>query len=162
VVAGNVALYGATAGEAYLRGIVGERFAVRNSGATSVVEGTGDHACEYMTGGRVLILGTTGRNVAAGMSGGIAYLRDLPGAREKVNPEFVEVEALDEEDRAFVGEQLARHTKETGSTLASSLRPTDFFKIMPRDYKKVLTAMRDAEKRGVSADDAVLEVLAHG
>jgi glutamate synthase (NADPH/NADH) large chain len=162
VVAGNVALYGATGGEAYLRGTVGERFAVRNSGATAVVEGTGDHACEYMTGGRVLILGQTGRNVAAGMSGGIAYLRDVPGAREKVNSEFVEIEPLDEDDRSFVGEQLARHTKETGSTLASSLRPTDFFKIMPRDYKKVLTAMRAAESRGITADEAVLEVLANG
>jgi len=162
IIAGNVILYGATAGAAYLRGKVGERFAVRNSGATAVVEGTGDHACEYMTGGRVLILGETGRNVAAGMSGGICYLRDLPHAREKVNPEFVEIEPLDEEDRAFVTAELARHAKETGSSLASRLGPADFFKIMPRDYKKVLTVMKDAQRRGLSADEAVLEVLAGG
>ncbi len=162
IVAGNVGLYGATAGEAYIRGIVGERFAVRNSGATAVVEGTGDHACEYMTGGRILILGETGRNVAAGMSGGIAYLRALPGAEFRVNREFVEVEPLDEQDRAFVDEQLARHAKETGSPLALQLRPADFIKIMPRDYKKVLTVMREAEDRGVSPEAAVLEALSSG
>jgi len=162
IVAGNVLLYGATAGAAYVRGVVGERFAVRNSGAVAVVEGTGDHACEYMTGGRVLILGETGRNVAAGMSGGICYLRDLPGARARVNAEFVDLESLDANDAAFVDEQLSRHAKETGSPLAARLTPADFVKVMPRDYKRVLTAMKDAERRGVSPDDAVLEVLSHG
>src|SRR5207237_2695103 len=99
VIAGNVALYGATSGEAFIRGIAGERFAVRNSGATAVVEGVGDHGCEYMTGGRVVVLGKTGRNFAAGMSGGIAYVYD-PNASfaARCNPEFVDLEPLDRED----------------------------------------------------------------
>ncbi|MGH3743878.1 MAG: glutamate synthase-related protein, partial [Mycobacteriales bacterium] len=162
ILAGNVLLYGATGGELFLRGVVGERFCVRNSGATAVVEGTGDHACEYMTGGRVLILGRTGRNVAAGMSGGICYLRDLPGARDRVNPELVDLEELDTEDEAFVTGLLARHVKETGSTLAESLTSKDFVKIMPRDYKKVMAAMKRAEAKGGDPDAAVLEVIASG
>ncbi|HEX7355975.1 MAG TPA: glutamate synthase large subunit [Mycobacteriales bacterium] len=162
IVAGNVLLYGATSGELFLRGVVGERFAVRNSGATAVVEGTGDHACEYMTGGRVLILGRTGRNVAAGMSGGICYLRDLPGARDRVNPEMVDIEELDSEDAAFVTGLLARYAKETGSTVAEALTSADFVKIMPRDYKKVMAAMKRAESKGTDPDAAVLEVMAGG
>jgi glutamate synthase (NADPH/NADH) large chain len=162
IIAGNVCLYGATGGEVFLRGVVGERFAVRNSGATAVVEGTGDHACEYMTGGRVLILGETGRNVAAGMSGGVCFLRDLPGARAKVNPEFVDIEDLDAEDRALVTGLLERHIKETGSTLAAQLSAADFVKIMPRDYKKVLIAMKRAEAAGESPEQAVLSVMSRG
>ncbi len=95
IIAGNVILYGATSGEVFLRGLVGERFCVRNSGATAVVEGVGDHGCEYMTGGRVVVLGPTGRNFAAGMSGGVAYLLDLTAIRDRVNPEMVDLEPLD-------------------------------------------------------------------
>src|SRR5207237_5055006 len=100
ILAGNVILYGATSGEVFLRGVVGERFAVRNSGAVAVVEGVGDHACEYMTGGRVVILGPTGRNVAAGMSGGIAYVLDL--AEQRLNTEMVDLATLDDDDREFL------------------------------------------------------------
>ena len=114
VIAGNTIGYGATSGEIYLRGRVGERFAVRNSGALMVTEGTGDHACEYMTGGRVIILGRTGRNVGAGMSGGIAYLLDPEPA--KVNPELVDLEALDTDEVFWLGEVISSHAKLTGST----------------------------------------------
>src|ERR1700712_3046771 len=113
IVAGNVILYGATAGEVFLRGKVGERFCVRNSGATAVVEGVGDHGCEYMTGGRGLILGPTGRNFAAGMSGGIAYLLDADESR--INREMVDVEALEEADEEFVRQLLDRYVRETSS-----------------------------------------------
>jgi glutamate synthase (ferredoxin) len=146
IIIGNVALYGATSGEAYIRGLAGERFAVRNSGAVTVVEGVGDHGCEYMTGGRVLVLGKTGRNFAAGMSGGIAYVLDAQNAFiRRCNPEFVDLEPLERsEDVDLVLELLKRHTKYTGSTLAARLL-TDwstvaklFVKVMPRDYKRVL------------------------
>src|SRR5262249_31161978 len=110
VIAGNVALYGATGGEAFIRGIAGERFAVRNSGATAVVEGVGDHGCEYMTGGRVIVLGRTGRNFAAGMSGGIAYvLNPAHEFERRCNGELVDLEPLDREDLAFVHDLIARH-----------------------------------------------------
>ena len=107
IIAGNVILYGATSGEAFVRGVVGERFCVRNSGATAVVEGVGDHGCEYMTGGRAVVLGPTGRNFAAGMSGGIAYVLDL--GRDRVNMEMVELEPLDDEDRDYLRDIVARH-----------------------------------------------------
>jgi glutamate synthase (NADPH/NADH) large chain len=142
ILAGNVLLYGATSGEAFLRGVVGERFAVRNSGAVAVVEGTGDHACEYMTGGRVVILGPTGRNVAAGMSGGIAYVLDFSPLR--VNHEMVDLDPLDEEDAAFLTTVVGRHREETGSEVAAALLAEwgasldRFTKVMPRDYKRVL------------------------
>jgi glutamate synthase domain-containing protein 3 len=150
IIVGNVVLYGATSGEAYFRGLAGERFAVRNSGALAVVEGVGDHGCEYMTGGRVVVLGTTGRNFAAGMSGGIAYVLDAAGAfGPRCNPEFVELESLDDEDdAAFVRDLIGRHVRHTGSALgARVLRDwTDtarqFVKVMPRDYKRVLDADR--------------------
>ncbi|WP_106398555.1 glutamate synthase large subunit [Actinocorallia populi] len=160
IIAGNVLLYGATSGEVFLRGLVGERFCVRNSGATAVVEGVGDHALEYMTGGRVVILGRTGRNVAAGMSGGIAYVLDLNAQR--VNPEMVEVETLTGDDRAFVRGLVARHAEETGSTVAAKLLSEwdsaveRFSKIMPRDYKRVLAAMAAAEAEGRDVDEAVM------
>src|SRR4051794_28949716 len=110
IIAGNVILYGATGGEMFLRGLVGERFCVRNSGATAVVEGVGDHACEYMTGGRVVILGRTGRNVAAGMSGGVAYVLDL--AEQRLNREMVDLDPLDDDDRAFLREAVTKHAAE--------------------------------------------------
>jgi glutamate synthase (NADPH) large chain len=160
VIAGNVILYGATAGEVFIRGIVGERFAVRNSGATAVVEGVGDHACEYMTGGRVVVLGEAGRNVAAGMSGGIAYLLDLD--RTRVNLEMVDLDAIDDDDRAFLHDIVSRHAAETGSAVAVALLAdwghavTRFGKIMPRDYKRVLAAAKAAEDAGQDVDEAIM------
>jgi len=168
IIAGNVILYGATAGEAYLRGVVGERFAVRNSGATAVVEGVGDHGCEYMTGGRVVILGGTGRNFAAGMSGGIAYVLDESGDFSgKVNTEMVDLEILDDEDSSFLRTQVERHLEETGSAVAKRLLRDweaalrNFVKIMPKDYKRVLEAARLAEERGEPVIDAIMSA-AHG
>jgi len=156
--------YGATSGEIYIRGVVGERFCVRNSGATAVVEGVGDHGCEYMTGGRVVVIGATGRNFAAGMSGGVAYLLDaVPG---RINPELVDLEALDDDDVAFVRETLARHQEETGSTVAASLLESGdiagrFTKVMPRDYARVLAAQAAAEREGRDVELAVMEA-SHG
>jgi len=168
IVAGNVCLYGATSGEAFFRGVVGERFGVRNSGATAVVEGVGDHACEYMTGGRVVVLGRTGRNFGAGMSGGIAYVYDADGTFPPlVNPEMVDLDPLDAEDRAFLGSIVERHERETGSAVAQALLAgwdtavERFVKIMPKDYKRVLEAMRIAEETGVPVDEAVM-AAAHG
>ena len=165
IIAGNVILYGATGGEAFIRGVVGERFCVRNSGATAVVEGVGDHACEYMTGGRVVVIGPTGRNVAAGMSGGVAYVLDL--AEGRLNREMVDLDPLEDEDRAFLREVVTRHAAETASTVAATLL-TDwdanverFSKIMPRDYKRVLEAARVAESQGRDIDEAIM-AAAHG
>ncbi|WP_428387853.1 glutamate synthase large subunit [Mucisphaera sp.] len=154
IIAGNVCLYGATGGHAFLRGIVAERFAVRNSGAHAVVEGVGDHGCEYMTDGRVVILGRTGRNFAAGMSGGIAYVWDRDGDfLQHCNLGMVELEKLEEpEDIAEVKHLVNQHLEHTGSTVAArvladfdKLRP-QFIKVMPIDYRKVLIA-RKAEER---------------
>jgi glutamate synthase (NADPH/NADH) large chain len=165
VIAGNVILYGATSGEIFVRGIVGERFCVRNSGALAVVEGVGDHGCEYMTGGRVVVLGRIGRNFAAGMSGGTAYVLDLP--EHRVNREMVDLDPLDEADRAFLRETVERHYSETGSAVAKELL-TDwdaalarFGKVMPRDYKRVLQARAAAERDGRDVDTAIMEA-AHG
>jgi glutamate synthase (NADPH/NADH) large chain len=146
VVIGNVALYGATAGEIFVNGVAGERFAVRNSGAVAVVEGTGDHACEYMTGGRVVILGRTGRNLAAGMSGGIAYAVDVDGRlQERCNLTMVGLEELGDEDAALVEDLVRRHHDLTGSRLAGRMLEdwgrslTSFVKIMPNDLRRVLS-----------------------
>jgi glutamate synthase (NADPH/NADH) large chain len=156
IIAGNVALYGATAGEAYVRGVAGERFAVRNSGAVAVVEGVGDHGCEYMTGGTVLVLGPTGRNFAAGMSGGTAFVLDLWGRfAQSCNQEMVTLEPIESrEDIALVRRLLKQHLDHTGSTLAQRLllhwpdyQPR-FVKVMPHDLKRVL-ADRDRQ----SAED---------
>ena len=145
IVAGNVILYGATAGEMFLRGVVGERFAVRNSGAIAVVEGVGDHGCEYMTGGRVVVLGDTGRNFGAGMSGGIAYVYDRDGTfPSRVNFEMVDLDPLEDDDRTWLHDRVLRHRDETGSMVATRLLDTwdeaieQFRKVMPRDYKRVL------------------------
>ncbi|MBW3646947.1 MAG: glutamate synthase subunit alpha, partial [Actinobacteria bacterium] len=158
VIAGNTLLYGATGGSLFVRGRVGERFCVRNSGATAVVEGVGDHACEYMTGGRVAILGPTGRNVAAGMSGGVAYLLDLD--ESQVNREMVELEPLAEGDVETLRQMLADHLRETDSPVAAGLLDGAdwgrFHKIMPRDYKKVLAAMEQARQDGSDVDEAVM------
>ena len=149
IVIGNVAFYGATAGRAFIRGKAGERFAVRNSGATAVVEGVGDHGCEYMTGGTVLILGGTGRNFAAGMSGGVAYVYDLNGDfSTKCNPEMVDLDPLDQEDIASVQQLLEEHFNTTNSTVAKFLlsdfenQLPRFIKVFPRDYKTVLAKQK--------------------
>ncbi|MBN0971672.1 MULTISPECIES: glutamate synthase large subunit [unclassified Gordonia (in: high G+C Gram-positive bacteria)] len=161
VIAGNTILYGATSGEVYLRGRVGERFSVRNSGATAVVEGVGDHACEYMTGGRVVVLGPTGRNLAAGMSGGIAFVHDLDPA--KVNMAMVELLRPDPEDLAWLKHTIATHTELTGSAIGASIladwprRCLAFTKVMPTDYKRVLDAARMAEAEGRDVDSAIME-----
>jgi glutamate synthase (NADPH) large chain len=168
IIAGNVIGYGATAGEVFISGVVGERFAVRNSGATFVVEGVGDHALEYMTGGRVVILGAHGRNLAAGMSGGVAYVLDLKIAR--VNPGQVAVEALDAADRAFLRDAVRRHHEETGSRTAQALIADwagsigRFAKIMPTDYKRVLGAIAAAERAGLSEQETLEKIMeaAHG
>ena len=161
VIAGNTLLFGATSGELYLRGRVGERFAARNSGALTVVEGVGDHACEYMTGGRVVVLGKTGRNMAAGMSGGIAFVLGLDP--KKVNTEMVELQRLEPEDLAWLRDVVATHAKLTRSTLAASVlsdwprRSAQFTKVMPRDYQRVLEATLVAKREGRDVDTAIME-----
>ncbi|GAA3743645.1 glutamate synthase large subunit [Salinactinospora qingdaonensis] len=160
IIAGNVIAYGATGGEVFLRGVVGERFCVRNSGALAVVEGVGDHGCEYMTGGRAVILGSTGRNFAAGMSGGIAYVLDLDPGR--VNHEMVDLDPLDDTDREFLEDVLRRHVAETGSTRAQQLLADidvaieRFGKVMPRDFKRVLNARAEAEREGKDVNEAIM------
>lgn len=149
IIIGNVAFYGATSGEAYIRGKAGERFAVRNSGAHVVVEGIGDHGCEYMTGGVAVILGDTGRNFAAGMSGGIAYIYDVKGKfAGNCNVEMVDLDPLNEEDAATLRHMIGRHYEYTGSTVARFLlndlenQLSHFIKVFPKDYKKVLQARK--------------------
>ena len=163
VIAGNVIGYGATGGEIFLRGIVGERFCVRNSGALAVAEGVGDHGCEYMTGGRAVILGPAGRNFAAGMSGGIAYVLDLPAWR--VNKEMVDLDPVDTGDAAFLRDVVERHYAETGSAVAARLLadwdPGRFTTVMPKDYKRVLSAASQAEREGRDVNEAVM-AAAHG
>ncbi len=165
VIAGNVILYGATSGEVFVRGVVGERFCVRNSGALAVVEGVGDHGCEYMTGGKVVVLGRVGRNFAAGMSGGVAYVLDLDTGR--VNQEMVDLDPLDDDDRAFLRTTVERHHEETGSSVARGLLTgwddavERFGKIMPKDFKRVLQARAQAEQDGRDVDEAIMEA-AHG
>jgi glutamate synthase (NADPH/NADH) large chain len=169
ILVGNVVLYGATGGEAYLRGVAGERFAVRNSGALAVVEGVGDHGCEYMTGGRVVVIGRTGRNFAAGMSGGVAYVLDVDGRfGSRVNRGMVDLEPLVRpDDVEEVRDLLRRHVRYTQSAVAEKLlaewgrvQPR-FIKVMPRDYKRALEAMRRAEEQGIPWEQAVMEG-AHG
>ena len=168
IIVGNVCFYGATAGEAYIRGIAGERFAVRNSGVNAVVEGVGDHCCEYMTGGRIVVIGSTGRNFAAGMSGGIAYvLEDRQKFEISCNQDMVLLEALDDEDVAAVKSMLTKHVEYTKSSVAQNILndwanyQSKFIKVMPEDYKRVLEAIKRAKAEGTSVDDAVMEA-AHG
>ena len=164
VIAGNVIGYGATSGEMYLRGLVGERFCVRNSGATAVVEGVGDHGCEYMTGGRTVVLGPVGRNFAAGMSGGVAFVYDPHGKLPvRVNAEMVELEPLDAEDFVWLRHRVERHHHETGSEVAARLladwasASRSFLKVMPKDYKRVTRA---AERARAAGTDEVVAVMA--
>ncbi|MRR57645.1 MAG: glutamate synthase subunit alpha, partial [Deltaproteobacteria bacterium] len=169
ILVGNVVLYGATGGEAYLRGVAGERFAVRNSGARAVVEGVGDHGCEYMTGGCVVVIGSTGRNFAAGMSGGTAYVLDQTGDfRVRCNPGMIDLEPLTAiEDVEDVKRLLRGHLGYTGSAVAERIleewqafRPK-FVKVMPKDYKRALDAIKRAQQEGVPWEQAVMEG-AHG
>ncbi|MCW3816969.1 glutamate synthase large subunit [Micromonospora sp. DR5-3] len=164
IIAGNTLLYGATDGEVFLRGRVGERFAVRNSGAVAVVEGVGDHGCEYMTGGTVVVLGPTGRNFAAGMSGGTAFVHRLD--RRLVNPELVDLSPLRDDERHLLHELVQRHFAETDSAVAAELLKRwpeaveEFTAVVPRDYRRVLEIMRAAEAAGRDVDDAVMSALA--
>ncbi|MET0145261.1 MAG: glutamate synthase large subunit [Ilumatobacteraceae bacterium] len=171
IIAGNVIGYGATSGEIFLRGVVGERFCVRNSGALAVAEGVGDHGCEYMTGGRVVVLGSTGRNFGAGMSGGIAYVLDVDGKfRSRLNEEMVALDEMDDVDRQFVLDVVRRHRELTGSAVAErllaswSVSVSRFRKVMPLDYKRVLTVMREAEADGLDETETMQRVMeaSHG
>ncbi|MGZ5418049.1 MAG: glutamate synthase-related protein, partial [Nocardioides sp.] len=163
IIAGNVIGYGATSGEIYLRGQVGERFCVRNSGASAVVEGVGDHGCEYMTGGRVVILGSTGRNFAAGMSGGVAFLLDLDERR--VNQELVELAAVDGDAADELHGLVRRHFEETGSTVAEELLADwpaavrRFTEVMPSDFKRVLEAKAEALEEGLTEDETATKMM---
>mgnify|MGYP002624362944 CR=1 FL=1 len=163
IIAGNTALYGATGGELFLRGMAGERFAVRNSGVDAVVEGVGDHGCEYMTGGRVVVLGSTGRNFAAGMSGGVAYVLDESGDfAQSCNASMVGLEALeDKEEIDALYELIKKHSDLTKSQKAFKVLALweemvpKFVKVMPKDYKRVLQASKKATAEGLTGDEAL-------
>ena len=168
IIIGNVAFYGATSGEAYIRGLAGERFCVRNSGMHAVIEGLGDHGCEYMTGGRVVVLGPTGRNFGAGMSGGIAYVLDeepVDGVwlNNRVNPEMVELEELcDPEERAEVHAMIQRHHTYTDSEVAGRILANwdnyvdAFVKVLPKDYKRMLQCLAEVEAAGLEGEEALM------
>ncbi|MBF9328673.1 glutamate synthase large subunit [Mycobacteroides chelonae] len=163
IIGGNVILFGATSGEAFLSGLVGERFAVRNSGASAVVEGVGDHGCEYMTGGTVVVLGPTGRNFAAGMSGGVAYVYD-PAKQlvDNLNDEMVDVDALDPDDEQVLRSLIEKHVAATDSAVGQRIladwsgQSDSFVKVMPRDYRRVLEAIADAELTGGDVNEAIM------
>ncbi|NYI69621.1 glutamate synthase (NADPH/NADH) large chain [Naumannella cuiyingiana] len=164
IIAGNVIGYGATSGQLFLRGKVGERFCVRNSGAVAVVEGIGDHGCEYMTGGEVLIIGPTGRNFAAGMSGGVAYVLDLD--RDKLNTALVDPLPVEEDDLARVRQLLVSHTEETGSAVAAALLAAEdaelarrLTKVLPRDYARVLAARESAQAEGLDEQATTIRMM---
>ncbi|NTW81932.1 MAG: glutamate synthase large subunit [Chlorobiaceae bacterium] len=164
IIVGNVAFYGATSGEAYIRGMAGERFCVRNSGVNAVVEAIGDHGCEYMTGGNVIILGRTGRNFAAGMSGGVAYVFDPENMLEdNCNHEMVRLTSVDDQiDIAVLSTMIEKHVQYTGSALGKGIldawdeRKGHFVKVMPHDYRRALDAMKEVEAAGITGDEAVM------
>ena len=164
IIIGNVAFYGGTAGEAYVRGVAGERFCVRNSGVTAVVEAIGDHGCEYMTGGQVVVLGSTGRNFAAGMSGGVAWVLDEAGDfPTRCNQELVSLTGiLDEEEAAHVKELVRRHVAATGSLRGKTIFDSwdayapKFVRVMPNDYRRVLEAQARMREKGLPEDEAVM------
>src|SRR6476469_109958 len=166
IIAGNVILFGATSGQVFLRGVVGERFAVRNSGAHAVVEGVGDHGCEYMTGGKVVILGKAVRNFAAGMSGGVAYVYNPDGTfEENLNGEMVDLDALDSDDSddvVWLRGMVQAHVDATDSAVGQRVLADwenelkNFVKVMPRDFKRVLKAIADAERTGEDVDTAIM------
>ncbi len=167
IIIGNVALYGATGGRAYVNGVAGERFCVRNSGAVAVVEGVGEHGCEYMTGGRAVILGKTGKNFAAGMSGGIAYVLDADrDLYKKVNKEMVSIEQLaDKYDVEELRQMIADHVRHTGSEKGKEILAQfgdylpKFKKIIPHDYKRMMHAIAQMEERGLTGEQAQIEAF---
>ena len=167
IIVGNVALYGATSGEAYINGVAGERFAVRNSGAKAVVEGVGDHGLEYMTGGVVVILGETGRNLAAGMSGGIAYVYDPDNTLyERLNSQLVKYSQIESKyDKAQLQEMIQKHYQYTLSPKAKMIlddfdkKVLEFKKIVPYDYQKMIDLIASYEKQGLSEDQAKIEAF---
>jgi glutamate synthase (ferredoxin) len=164
VIIGNVALYGATAGEVYIRGMAGERFCVRNSGVDAVVLAVGDHGCEYMTGGRVVVLGPTGKNFAAGMSGGVAYVYDERGEfPDNCNREMVKLYALDDpEEREQVRELVRRHAEYTGSSQSRQVYEdwdravAKFVKVYPNDYRRVIETQKRYHSLGLREEEAVM------
>ena len=163
IIIGNVAFYGATAGEAYIKGMAGERFCVRNSGVKTVVEGIGDHGCEYMTGGLVVVLGETGKNFAAGMSGGVAYVLNADGQfKDRLNTEMVDLDPMEQEDYEALRKLIRAHFLHTSSKVANEIlqdwdnAKTQFVKVMPRDYKAVLAKRKKkATKKGVKAPASI-------
>ena len=167
IIVGNVALYGATSGKAFINGVAGERFAVRNSGATAVVEGVGEHGCEYMTGGRVVILGPTGKNFAAGMSGGIAYVLDMDSdLYMKLNKQMVEVESVvDKYDVMELKDMIVEHVQCTNSKRGKEVLEhfeeylPKFKKIIPHDYKKMMSTIGQMEVKGLSSEQALIEAF---
>jgi len=161
IIIGNVAFYGATSGEAYIRGVAGERFCVRNSGIDAVVEAVGDHGCEYMTGGRVVVLGPTGRNFAAGMSGGVAYVLDADGRfASRCNPQMVQLGAATESELTVVRRMIERHRDFTGSALARRVlerwgeNAAKIVRVLPNDYRRMLDAQEKFRAQGLSAEQA--------
>ena len=163
VIVGNVALYGATAGEAFFRGVAGERFCVRNSGATAVVEGIGDHGCEYMTGGRVVVLGPAGRNFGAGMSGGVAWVLDEPGDfARRCNTELVSLSPVGPGEDGELLALVERHAAMTRSARAARVLEewdelrSRFVRVMPNDYRRVLEAQARMREKGLSEEEAVM------
>jgi len=167
IIIGNVALYGATSGKAYINGVAGERFAVRNSGATAVVEGVGDHGCEYMTGGKVVVLGRTGKNFAAGMSGGIAYVLDMENdLYKRLNKEMIHVEAVS--DKYEIGElkqMIMDHVNYTNSEIGKRILDKfneylpKFKKIIPKDYEKMMNTIVAMEEKGLTSEQATIEAF---
>ena len=167
IIIGNVALYGATSGKAYINGVAGERFALRNSGATAVVEGVGDHGCEYMTGGRVAVLGKTGKNFAAGMSGGIAYVLDMDNdLYTNVNKQMVNIEHVTSkidvnELKGMIEEHVANTNSEVGKKILDDFKSylPKFKKIIPIDYERMLTTILQMEEQGMSSEQAKNEAF---
>jgi glutamate synthase (ferredoxin) len=167
IIIGNVAFYGATAGVAYINGMAGERFCVRNSGLHAVVEGVGDHGCEYMTGGRVVIIGKTGRNFAAGMSGGVAYVLDEAGDfTTRCNMQTVGLERIEDlVESEEIRQMIRRHAEHTNSRKAKYVLDNwtelsaKLVKVMPKDYKRMITAIEQAKASGLSGDDAVMKAF---
>ncbi|MBV7294398.1 glutamate synthase large subunit [Corynebacterium sp. TAE3-ERU12] len=160
IIAGNVLGFGATSGELFIAGRVGERFCVRNSGALAVVEGIGNHGCEYMTGGRVVVLGPVGRNFGAGMSGGIAYLLDDGNLANQVNPELVDICEPDAEEREWLQNVIERHRSLTGST--TTINAAQLKKVMPRDYARVLKVIELAKADNLDVNEAIMEAVNNG
>jgi glutamate synthase (ferredoxin) len=167
IIVGNVAMFGATSGEVYLAGLAGERFCVRNSGVHTVVEGVGDHGCEYMTGGRVVVLGGVGRNFAAGMSGGVAYIFDERGnARLNINADMVEIGPVEEpEEIAAMKAMIERHLQYTNSARAKQILDSweqslkQFVRVMPKDYKRMLACIARAHEQGLTGEDAIMKAF---